>query len=293
MNSEVITSGTLHAWNKWIAITRSRCHLHFELDGGDLHSHIARGLESGRKTVSRVVDDMHGIPLAILEVGSSVGFNCLALAERFPDAEIFGIEPDGEACEVATKMAQDFGFTNVSFTQGVGESLPFSTSSLDWIVCHTVIEHVNDVDACIAEMTRVLRPQGCLHLDAPNYIFPWEPHLQIVVPPLCPKPLMRLLARLQGASANVGYADHLKLVHPAWIERCFAINRLQWVNRVESKLRLAAKGRSEHIASYGRAARCLVLLSSIGLANLAIGILLRLRLYPSILYTAYKSPDET
>lgn len=287
----MISEATNKAWDHWIAVTRTRCHLHFELDGGSLESHVTIGMEAGRRTASRVAADIQGQPAAILEVGSSVGFNCLALAERFPNARVLGIEPDAEACAVATAMADDFGIVNVEFIEGVGECLPFPDGSIDWIVCHTVIEHVNNVDSCIAEMARILSTGGALHLDAPNYIFPWEPHLRIVMPPLCPKPLMRLLARLQGAGDNVSYAEHLKLVHPAWIERCFEFNGLRWVNRVESKLRLAATGHNEHIAAFGRAAKLLAMFQSIGLAGWLITILLRLRIYPSILYTAFKSTD--
>ena len=238
----MISAVTTQAWEHWITVTRSRCHLRFEIEGGSLESHVASGRDVSRRTADRVAGDLTGPPDAILEVGCSVGFNCLALADRFPDARVIGIEPDGEACAVATAMSNDFGIANVQFIQGVGECLPFPDESFDWIVCHTVIEHVNDVDACIAEMARVLRPGGCLHLEAPNYMWPWEPHLRIVVPPLCPKPLMRLLARLQGAVAYVDYAEHLKLVHPAWIERRFSLHGLCWTNRVESNLRLAASG---------------------------------------------------
>lgn len=284
---------TNRTWKSWIEITRSRCHLHFELDGGSLDSHVAIGRNAGRHTAARIAEDLSFVPSAILEVGSSVGFNCLALAERFPTARVVGVEPDREACMVAAAMAADCGNENTEFVQGVGECLPFPDASFDWIVCHTVIEHVKDVDACISEMARVLKHGGCLHLDAPNYLWPWEPHLRIIMPPLCPKSLMRFLARLQGAGANVEYASHLKLVYPAWIERCFSCHNLRWVNRVEKKLRMAAAGEHQQIAAYGRAAKLLAILQLFGLASWLIGGLLRARLYPSLLYTACKQSNDT
>jgi SAM-dependent methyltransferase len=284
----MINSETTVAWENWIEVTRSRCHLHFELDGGTLHSHIIVGRDVGRNTAARIAEDLPGMPSSILEVGSSVGFNCLALAERFPSASIVGIEPDVEACALASAMGNDFDVTNVEFIVGVGERLPFPDASFDWIICHTVIEHVNDVNVCIAEMARVLRPGGFLHLDAPNYLWPWEPHLRILMPPLCPKPLMRMLARLQGAGSNLEYAEHLKLVHPAWMERRFTLHGLSWFNRVESKLHRAAVGDHAHIAAYGRSAIILSVLSRIGLSKILIFLLLHMRLYPSLLYTVIK-----
>lgn len=289
----MISAAATAAWEHWIGVTRSRCHLHFTLEGGSLSAHVALARNVGRRTVERVVADVAGAaPRDVLEVGSSVGFNCIALAERFPRARIVGIEPDGDACRVASAMAADFALANASFTQSRGESLPFPEQSFDWIVCHTVIEHVDDVAACIAEMARVLRPNGRIHLDAPNYLWPWEPHLRIVIPPLCPKPLMRWLAWLQGAGAYVGYAEHLKLVHPLWLERLFIIHGLHWSNRAEIKLRQAAAGDYREIQAYGRAAKLLAVLQSLGLASWVVGALLKIRLYPSLLYTAFKPPID-
>ena len=287
----MISTSTRQLWQEWIKVTRMRCHLHFEIEQDDLGKHIAICREVGRRYAQRIAGDMPQQPRRVVEVGSSVGFNCLALGERNPEAEVIGLEPDGEACAVGNAMAGDFKLTNTRFLQGVGEHLPFPDQSVDWIICHTVIEHVNDVDACIAEMARVLRPGGCLHLEAPNYLWPWEPHLRIVMPPLCPKPLMRLLARLQGAGKNVDYAAHLKLVHPGWLERAMRRNGLRWINRVEEKFHQAATGKHDHIVAHGRAARLLGVLQRIGLAKAAISILLTLGLYPSLLYTARKPND--
>jgi len=286
----LISSDTSRLWAIWIEVTRSRCHLHFEIEQDDLHRHVAIGREVGRRCAERVAGDLPAAPQVILEIGSSVGFNGLGLAERYPAAQVIGIEPDGQACAVARAMAQDFKLDNARFLQGVGEHLPLADASVDWIICHTVIEHVDDVDACIAEMARVLRPGGCVHLDAPNYLWPWEPHLRIAMPPLCPKPLMRLLARLQGAAGNVEYAEHLKLVHPAWIEQAFARNGLLWTNRVAEKFKRAAEGERGAVVAHGRAARLLASLQAVGLARPLIGVLLALRCYPSLLYTARKPP---
>ncbi|MDR1064503.1 MAG: class I SAM-dependent methyltransferase [Azoarcus sp.] len=287
----MLSKAVKDAWAAWIKVTRERCHLHFEIEGNDLKSHVTAGHRTGLHCASRVKNDIANVvPEKILEIGCSVGFNCLGLAERYPQALITGIEPDGEACVVASSMADYFGLKNVRFIQGIGESLPFPDESYDLIVCHTVIEHVNDVETCIKEMARILRAGGVAHIEAPNYIWPWEPHLGIAMPPLCPKPIMRFLAKLQGASAHVTYAEHLKLVHPAWIERCFLACGLKWTNRVEAKFQNASEGNNTDIVAYGRLAKIFKILHAMKLSGLAIYILLRLRLYPSLLYTAYKQP---
>ena len=48
------------------------------------------------------------------------------------------------------------------------ESLPFSTDSIDTIVCTEVLEHVRGDTRAIGEFARVLRPTGRLLLTTPN-----------------------------------------------------------------------------------------------------------------------------
>ena len=284
----MISKETQHEWDKWIAVTRSRCHLHFVVEGGTIATHIAAGMESGRMTAQRVAIETDVRPQSILEVGSSVGFNCFGLALHYPNALIVGIEPDAEAVDVATRTARDFGITNIEFTTGVAEALPFDDGRFDLIVCHTVIEHVQNVDKSIMQMARVLKPGGQLHIEAPNYIWPEEPHVQIIMPPLCPKPIMKLLGHLQGKSADIAYVGHLQLVYPRWIERNFRRGGLTWTNLVEQKLQRAAEGDYSQIVAYKRAAALLARLRKWRLDKLAIRILLACSMYPSLIYTATK-----
>lgn len=279
---------TVAAWKNWISVTKSRCHLHFALDGGTIESHVKVGLGAGAKNAERIASDVSEVPTFILEVGCSVGFNCIGLAQRFPNAVVYGIEPDADAVDIAENMSADIGLKNAEFLTGVGECLPFEDETFDLIVCHTVIEHVKDVDTVISEMARVLRPGGKIHLEAPNYIWPEEPHLRIMIPPICPKSLMRFLAVIQGKGADANYVDHLQLVYPGWVEENFRRNGLTWVNRVERKLLNAASGEHTEIVSYKQMARVLVFLRKIGVVRFIVRLAMALSLYPSILYTASK-----
>jgi ubiquinone/menaquinone biosynthesis C-methylase UbiE len=293
MQSEVplvtLTDEVRTAWCEWIDVTKKRCHLNFELASGNLSSHIDEGLKSGLATAHRVRADIGTRAVRrVLEVGCSVGFNCIGLATVFPDAEIFGIEPDLEAVKVGLAMARNAGLTNVTFRQGFGEALPFDSESFDLIVCHTVIEHVDDVSKVVAEMGRVLSMTGCLHLEAPNYVWPYEPHLGIWCFPLLGKAFVRVLARLQGKESQIYYLEHLKFVHPNSLEGLFSLNGLSWENRAEKKLVAVLLGRHDLVRSYHRAANVLSFFRTFGIGRLISRCLLILRLYPSVLYTVTK-----
>ncbi len=282
-----------HAWERWLEVARSRCHLHYELEGGSLDAHISICLAAGVGTIARISRNITAAPARVLEIGCSIGVNCLALAGRFPGTEVMGIDLDLEAVRVGDAMARRYGHERVTFVQGIGEQLPFKTAYFDLIICHTVIEHVRDVGACIGEMARVLRPGGVIHLEAPNYLWPRETHLGIFTVPMCPKPLMRFLARLQGVKGSeISYADHLQLVNPFLLERLFRSNGLTFENLTKNKMRMIAGGDDSQAIAYKRFARMLQILGRTGLAQCAVGALCALGLYPSLIYEA-RRPAET
>ena len=54
------------------------------------------------------------------------------------------------------------------------ERLPFPDAKVDGIVCTNVLEHVGDAQACIAEISRVMRPGGFVFISTP-FMFPTHP----------------------------------------------------------------------------------------------------------------------
>lgn len=280
------------AWDAWLQVTRERCHLHFELEGGNLESHMSVAMSSAMATARRIADDIQRRPKKILEVGSSVGFNCIALSRLFPESEIHGIEPDAEAIAVACSMAAAGKVRNVHFRQGVCEKLPYGEREFDLIVCLTVIEHVRDVDRCIAEMARVLSSEGTIRLEAPNYAWPYEPHLGIWCIPKFGKQFAKLMAVLQGRKKELAYLDHLQFVTPGKLESQFSINALVWENLVKSKLEMVLRGDASQVVAYRRMGMLAKILARVGLGRLVIRIIMRLKLYPSVLYRLRKAARD-
>jgi len=59
---------------------------------------------------------------------------------------------------------------------GAGEYLPFETNSIDLVFSHEVLEHVQNDQAAIREIARVLKPGGRVVLFCPNRGYPFETH---------------------------------------------------------------------------------------------------------------------
>jgi ubiquinone/menaquinone biosynthesis C-methylase UbiE len=280
-----LSEAARHAWAHFLDQADNRGHASRNLSGPTIDSHVAACLASARQTAARVAENWgKGSCHRILEIGCSTGVNCLALAEQFPRATIVGIEPESAAVSVAQTMAT--GNPAITFLQGVGEQIPLDEKSVDIIVCHTVIEHVSDVDQCLREMVRVLAPGGMLSLEAPNYRFPREPHLGIWCLPTLGKPFVRLCAKLQGKGDQSWFINHLQFVTTGRVIHALRQQGCDVSDNSRSKLLLLATGSLDAQPGNARAGKWLRLSSKLGLTRIVVGAINHLQLYPSMLLTA-------
>ena len=78
------------------------------------------------------------------------------------------------------EFAQSRGIENIKFFTGVGEALPFTDNSIDFIVSTDVFEHVQDLQKVLSECHRVLKKGGKLLVVFPQFFQPLEAHLGMV-----------------------------------------------------------------------------------------------------------------
>ena len=116
-------------------------------------------------------DDLTG--LRAVDVGCSTGFTAAALAEA--GASVIGLDIDVPG--VAHARAR-FG-SQVEFMCADGAALPFLDGSIDIIVFNHIYEHVVDADSVMAEIVRVLRPDGVAYLAFGNRLQLIEPHYRL------------------------------------------------------------------------------------------------------------------
>jgi 2-polyprenyl-6-hydroxyphenyl methylase/3-demethylubiquinone-9 3-methyltransferase len=102
---------------------------------------------------------------AVLDLGCAGGFMAEALDDR--GAAVTGIDPAAEAVAAARAHVEGAG-RSIRYDTGVGETLPYADASFDAVVCVDVLEHVQDLDQVLAEVTRVLKPGGLFLYDTIN-----------------------------------------------------------------------------------------------------------------------------
>lgn len=167
------------------------------LSGERLEEVVARvkGLERATALIDLLRREVPLSGCKLLDVGC--GFGDVVLEARIAGADARGVEPDDRRRAFATRLLAHFGHEGV-IDASAGEALQYAAGSFDIVVAYNVLEHVEDVEAVVREMTRVARPGGHLVVSAPNYLFPYEGHYRVRWFPLTPKWIGKRVLRAIG-----------------------------------------------------------------------------------------------
>jgi ubiquinone/menaquinone biosynthesis C-methylase UbiE len=119
----------------------------------------------------------------VVDIGSGTGTMCRELAALVgPEGGVTGVEPNPVLRALAEERS-DGGA--VTYVDGDAAALPFPDASVDLVWCERVLQHVDDAQAALVEMARVLRPGGrALVLDADhgsNVESDLPPHVEAVL----------------------------------------------------------------------------------------------------------------
>ena len=103
--------------------------------------------------------------VTVVDVGSGVGEVVARLARSVgPTGRAVGVEPNPALRALAEERARAEGTVSAMFVDGLAGDLPFDDGSVDALTCERVLQHVDDPDAAVREMARVLRPGGRMTL---------------------------------------------------------------------------------------------------------------------------------
>jgi SAM-dependent methyltransferase len=99
----------------------------------------------------------------VLDAGCGVGYGSSFLGEVA--ARVVGVDRDEPAIAYARAR---YGGPNVEFRVGDVAALDFPDASFDTVCAFETIEHVDDADAFVGEVARVLRPGGVFLVSTPR-----------------------------------------------------------------------------------------------------------------------------
>lgn len=97
-------------------------------------------------SVTRILEEIAGAE-TVVDVGCGNGWLLGQIAESRPDARLFGVDVVD-----APRLAGSY-----HYTRALVERLPFEDDAFDVVVCTHTLEHLLDLEAAVAELTRVAR----------------------------------------------------------------------------------------------------------------------------------------
>ncbi len=106
-------------------------------------------------------------PRRILDAGSGEGCYSFYLASRFPQAQVVGVELDGDRIVNCNLILSKVAFPNLKFVQT--DLLIYAPpAQFDLICCIDVMEHIVDDKAVLQNLRSALQPNGVLLLHVPR-----------------------------------------------------------------------------------------------------------------------------
>ncbi|MDE2196094.1 MAG: class I SAM-dependent methyltransferase [Gammaproteobacteria bacterium] len=176
----------------------------FAAQGGAMYD--LRRREQKAHTMMAVLSDYFAgqcKTLDTLTIGGSTGIIDNYLAQHFRSVTSIDIDAPAIAYARAT-----FQRSNLEFLVGDAMQIPFGAARFDVVICSQVYEHVPDAGRMFAEILRVLKPGGVCYFAANNRLMLNEPHYNLPLLSVMPRPLAHLYIRLAGKAPHY-YEKHL------------------------------------------------------------------------------------
>ncbi|HEV8048353.1 MAG TPA: class I SAM-dependent methyltransferase [Terriglobales bacterium] len=134
---------------------------------------MVRGLEAQARAIwpqEQQLIRRYEIPRAprILDAGCGTGEGSSRLAELFPRSQVIGIDIVDHHLDLARSRYANLA-TRLKFEHRSVFELGFSDNSFDLTVCRHVTHSIPHPDRVLAELARVTRPGGYLHLIPEDY----------------------------------------------------------------------------------------------------------------------------
>ena len=101
----------------------------------------------------------------ILEIGCNEGRNLYAVQKQYPNCRIYGTDINTDAIMQARENVPKGAFyvNNIET-----DTLPFDTSTFDYILFIDVLEHLHDPDKVLTDIKKYLKPDGRIICSIPN-----------------------------------------------------------------------------------------------------------------------------
>jgi GT2 family glycosyltransferase/ubiquinone/menaquinone biosynthesis C-methylase UbiE len=102
----------------------------------------------------------------VCDIACGTGEQSIKMARR--GSKVYGIDINGRAIEISKLIAEGY---DCDFRVGNAERLPYDSHMFDKVVCICALEHFNDDNKALKEMSRVLKIGGILVLTVDSFTY--------------------------------------------------------------------------------------------------------------------------
>lgn len=103
----------------------------------------------------------------ILDLGTGTGYLAFPIAEKYPQAEVTGLDIVEKALCRNRQRAEQENLKNLHFVSYDGMKFPFADQAFDWVVSRYALHHFPAIEETFREISRVLKPGGRFFLSDP------------------------------------------------------------------------------------------------------------------------------
>lgn len=153
-----------------------------------------------RRTI-KILKNYKNEDAVLLDVGCATGLTLAFMAKEFKNTS--GCDVDQKAIKIAQKRFRKQGLKTKLFVYD-GKKLPLRNNSVDIVTSIEVFEHVDRPLVMLAEIYRVLRPDGILHITTANKLWPIEPHFHLPFLSYLPQKLADFYVKVSGKGKDYG-----------------------------------------------------------------------------------------
>lgn len=202
--------------------------------------------DEAKQTLQLLRGMSFSVDARILEIGAGYGLASICLAMM--GFSVTALEPGGIGFGDYVGTSSAFAHmceVEIEHVESGAESADFAGGPLfDLIISNNVLEHVQEIEQAITNLTTALKRDGIMVHSCPNYSFPYEPHFGLPLVPILPK-ITRYL--LPSRIAKSSLWNSLNFITARRIKRIFLSNGLKVCFRKGTMVAGISRVRNEEI----------------------------------------------
>ncbi len=149
----------------------------------DLSKKISKKSRKAQKIISILNEFKKLHNCNVLDIGSGTGIIANKLSKHFK--KVYGVDVSDYRI-----IKEGYIFKKIN-----DEKLPFKNKFFDVVISNQVIEHVNDQDKHLNEISRILKDDGICYLATPNKYWIIEPHYYLPFLSILPRKIANIYLR--------------------------------------------------------------------------------------------------